>query len=283
MLGNPFKTVATGDPLRIPAAAYNAFIAAAMANRQGRVGDASSSGARFAYEDALCKQSVLSFVPRFGVLGLADPAVLPSGNLDSFADRLVFDSASPAGDGGSKFCVLLQPTPEDTIVRCVIDGPVAVLLSIVNENHRYAAQDAGQSDWLKTAARGPAEILWKQAIEDRDVSDKAWGIVRLGADNKPGDTFDVLCTIDGGSAGDATHDCSFTYTVKDLLGWQLGTGLRPKERVYPNTPYTTTPDNTVGLAYYDQNGALQLWSANELADTEECAAPAETILDGGSA
>lgn len=86
----------------------------------------------------------------------------------------------------------------------------------------------------------------------------------------PNPTFAVKCSIDGGSGGSASTTCSFTYTVTTLSGRTLGEEMTPQQRRHENVPYTTTPNEAIGVAYFDEAGTFRLWSANELPALEDC-------------
>lgn len=91
-----------------------------------------------------------------------------------------------------------------------------------------------------------------------------------GRATHPQTLFAVRVTIDGGAAGSATTNCTWTYAVSLDSGYALGTGMTPKRRRFPDTPYTTTPNDTWGAGFFDKDGVFVLWDANELPETEEC-------------
>ena len=72
----------------------------------------------------------------------------------------------------------------------------------------------------------------------------------------------VLVTKDGGSAGSSSTNCTFTYTVKDLSGLALGSGLTPKRPRYANTEYYQPATDSYGLAFI-ANNTLNLYEAIE--------------------
>lgn len=86
----------------------------------------------------------------------------------------------------------------------------------------------------------------------------------------PSQTFAVRVYIDGGVAGSATTPCTWTYRVTAMSGRDLGTGLSPIKRRFAPAVYSVTPDGTVGLAFFDDRGDLQLYDANELLATVDC-------------
>lgn len=58
----------------------------------------------------------------------------------------------------------------------------------------------------------------------------------------------VTVEKDGGVAGSASTNCTWTYTIKDLAGTELDTLLSPHRPRYANTIYTQAPDDSYGLA-----------------------------------
>jgi hypothetical protein len=92
--------------------------------------------------------------------------------------------------------------------------------------------------------------------------------------------FPVRLYQDNGSGhdGDATTPCSFTYTVIDIFdkpvmmkqgGAVAATGYSPEWA----RPVGLTAVATLGMAYYDSEGALVLYLTNEIPDTQERSCP----------
>ncbi len=106
--------------------------------------------------------------------------------------------------------------------------------------------------WFETHTRVP----YRPAVLHRPQDASKWGIYPI--------LFPVLLTQTGGSAGSGTAACSFTYTVADIYGTSLGTGvaLAHRQAVYGKITAATS-----GVAYYDAAGAVILWSCNEVAAT----------------
>lgn len=83
-------------------------------------------------------------------------------------------------------------------------------------------------------------------------------------------TIPVLVTQTGGSAGNLTTQCSFTYTVKNRQGTTLLTGaaqIRPRPSVGAMVAQSA---DSIGIALYDETGTLVLWDAGEVPDPEGC-------------
>ncbi len=79
--------------------------------------------------------------------------------------------------------------------------------------------------------------------------------------------FAVGLTEDGGSAGNASTQCSFTYTVKTLdAATTLGTAMTPgKQR--PTVGAMLSGGGLAGAGYYDTTSTFVLFCANEHLDT----------------
>lgn len=82
-----------------------------------------------------------------------------------------------------------------------------------------------------------------------------------------GALFTVMVEEDGGSAGSATTQCSFTYTVTDLDGNELGTEMTPKKK-RPDFGEMEAGD-TYGTGFYE-DGVFKLYDANEVEEVELC-------------
>ena len=81
----------------------------------------------------------------------------------------------------------------------------------------------------------------------------------------------VNVTEDGGSAGDQSTQCSFTYTVTDIYGNQLATGATPNKQ-RPSIGKMVSGDGLVGSGYFTGAGAFVLHDANEVpSPTTDCA------------
>lgn len=90
------------------------------------------------------------------------------------------------------------------------------------------------------------------------VFSKSIGIV-------PGGMFAVDVTQTGGSAGDGTTACSFTYTVDTLGGTELLTGASP---VWAR-PVGKMIAATHGMAYMEGDGTVILYQVDEVPDAGE--------------
>jgi hypothetical protein len=122
---------------------------------------------------------------------------------------------------------------------------------------------------ITPAAVGDPCVVIFQPLASGGVDSQIWAFTEKAAAHG---FFPVLVTQTGGSAGSQVPpvDCSFVYTVKDLAGTTLGTGMSPVKRRDQRTQYEAPPADTPGVGYYQADGAFRLWDANERIATAVC-------------
>lgn len=265
-MGDPFRKVIPSEDLNIPAEAWNALTDLAV-RRSDRKLSQEPPPLREHFQHAKILNATEEPIARHHVLSITAPALTPTQNLATFSSRLALTGTTPA-PGDQELAVLLEPALDGVLGRCAVSGVAPCLVEIDDEDHTCASAQAGTIPI--SSSRGPLKIIWKQAALDRETEGFALCLVRILGGRPAGEMFAVRCTIDGGSAGSAMATCSFTYTVKDLAGVVIGTSLTPELRRFSEVPYTTTPDDSPGEAYYDEEGDLKLFNANELPQVEEC-------------
>ena len=83
-----------------------------------------------------------------------------------------------------------------------------------------------------------------------------------------GTLFPVYVTQSGGSAGNSTTQCTFTYNVfiDSAKTIQIGTTVALQKSRLVNCTMTA---GTLGVAYYEA-GTLKLWDVNERASQTNC-------------
>ena len=83
--------------------------------------------------------------------------------------------------------------------------------------------------------------------------------------------FGIKLTQTGGTAGDDTTQCSFTYTVDDMNDNEIATGVNPATGVHfaqrPTVGFRIAA--TAGVATYE-TGELVILMTNEIDDLEAC-------------
>jgi hypothetical protein len=244
MSGDPFKKVQAGDPLAIPAEAFNTFIDMALdwkGRRLGQTRDVAAGMGQtgiFPIENASGADR-----DRFEVLAIDGPVFSPDENLAAFQNRIAFRGVTPT-DGSDPVAILLEPVADGRIGRAVVSGVAVVQVGLIDTEHIHAEAIADDSTKLESAAGGSIEIL---AI-DRSTTGTKWAIVRIGAGASVAEdeNYQLAQNLDAGGTADAhplvwdstgsgaySVDEATTVTVHDLLGehWGLiGERIRGRRR-----------------------------------------------------
>lgn len=175
------RHVNRGDAFAITASNYNAFVDAAL-DFQRRQRGPQPHQRRPDSDTILVRNETGAEIDRFSVLGLGDPLILPSDNLPAFQDRIAMVGVAPTDSHTGKFCVLLEPLPDNGIGRACIDGSCVARVWMANEDDVYADIDPDAQEWLLSAGTGLARLLWVQPPEQRDLEEPeiAWALVRIG-------------------------------------------------------------------------------------------------------
>lgn len=160
------RKVRSGDPLRIPAGAYNAFVDAAhLAQRINA--DAHVDQTRDGAGDqlVLVRNESGEDLPRFGVLGINGPLIAPGaeGNTDEFKRRtaLIGAAITTTDEYIGRFVVAREPIPSGRIGLAMIRGVTPAVVAVVDEEHTHAEAEP-DSQILKSGFTGAARILWKE-------------------------------------------------------------------------------------------------------------------------
>lgn len=283
--GDPFRPVRAGEPLVIGATAWNAAMLAGKAELRRRAALAASTlDPRLEPDLVLVRNDTGDDLDGFSVVGLGDPVTKAAARLAQFKGRGAIAGAVPTLASRGRFAVLQEPIRDGAVGLALVSGVTVgrVFVSTLTEvDGDHADVADGETGFLAACGSGAARILWMEPLADREegFEDKPWCILLLGRGGDPGAMFAVLVTIDGGDAGSEEANCSWTYTVTDLRGRLLGLAKSPYKRRLPQTPYTETPTDTVGQAFYDVLGVLQLYDANETPQVEEPCDP--EAIDGG--
>jgi hypothetical protein len=274
-MSSALRKVRSGDPLVIPAAAYNAFIDAALDFRQrtAHLGQ----GAQPSFPQAsivLVRNDSGSNQNRMAVLGVEAPIIDPSANEEEFRNRVALSCITPAADTHEgKFVVLAEPIANGKIGRAYAAGVCPVKIDVPDEEHewRYAEIADGITGNLKVSMQGSATILWRAG-----GTGVQWAVIRLGQP-VPMHVFPVELTQVGGEQGDEENPASWTYDVLDVVtGETLASGVDPvaSPHKWQRPSVGQMIAATFGYAHYQPNDAgemeLVLGWINEMVDQEAC-------------
>jgi hypothetical protein len=216
-MSTPLKKVRSGQKLRIPAEAYNAFVDAATdLRRRQQAQQQEDHPQQRDVGIVLVKNSSGADRGQFAVLGITGPLFAATGagsNLQEFKNRVVLDCATPSiSSHTGKFVVLAEPILSGKIGRAFVAGVFSAKVEIIAADDGYADVKDSASE-LKTAATGAARILWKES----GTGAGKWAILSLGGGGGGGTTgggFSVLRIF-------SNRTCGEVYAAYKLT---LGTG-----------------------------------------------------------
>ncbi|MCC6906856.1 MAG: hypothetical protein IT430_02855 [Phycisphaerales bacterium] len=215
MSGDSLRKVKSGDPLRIPAGAYNAFVDAAVDLRR-RQHEESREPQRLRRDNdvILVLNSTGSTVNRFGVLAITDPIIAPTDALE--LERVAFTGVVPAAEHAGKFAILLETAAPGAIVRAAMGGVVPVKIGMASSDDEFADVSPGLTDRLLSGDSGAAQILWVES----SISTLRQAIVRL-----PAGCAAVCLAGASGLAFDASGCLKIDTNVNSTVQLTLVTGV----------------------------------------------------------
>jgi len=269
MASEPLAKVRPGQPLRIPATAYNAFVEAAKATRGVRQDTARNAAREQTRFLTPIRNDTGTAIQRFGVLGVDAPLFDPVEAPEAFRRRLALSGVVPSEqDHLGKFVIALEPIPAGAIGMACGAGLCAVQVEFPAPppggeapEPRFADVADGSTSNLKAGDKGAATILWREPGDGL-----RWAIVRLGGFGEAAALFPVTLAVTGGGQGSALIEASWTYDIAHALtDEQLAQGVDPtalpNNWVRPEVGLVTPA--TFGMAYFDGIGGLVLGWINE--------------------
>lgn len=173
-----FSKVQSGEKLRIPAVAYNAFIDTALDLRR-RQQTAQQDGTPELRQTGiiLVRNDSGADRGRFDVLGISGVLITPADNPDAFKSKVALVGVSPAeAQHAGRFVVLLEPIASGKIGQACAAGVTIARVDIVDTDHKFADVSDGTAAQLKSAEGGAGAILWKES-----GTGVKWAVVRIGA------------------------------------------------------------------------------------------------------
>jgi len=220
-MSDHMKKVQSGDPLVVPAQAYNAFVDAAkdFQQRTRHVGQQATPGYRSA-SIVLVKNESGEDRDRFDVLGLGEPVILPDagGSAEqSFKNAVALRGQMPdATLHEGKFAILAEPLAAGAIGRAYLAGVTVVRLRLEDSAQDVARAEIIDADAaaLQPAPDGSAQVLWHQQ-QTGDV----WAIVRLGNAAPAGVWVQITSTEASGGEYSSWQEVELTDDGEGGLAW----------------------------------------------------------------
>jgi hypothetical protein len=176
MAGDPLKKVQSGEQLRIPAEAYNAFVDAVRSTRSQHTLGAEAQGALRQTTVAKVKNNTGANRERFSILALDAPIVAPSANEQEFLRQTTFSGVLPATGYEGRFGVLLEPLAPGKIGLAAVAGVMPVKLFLNGPViYDHAEIWPGSSEVLHNVPHGSARLLWVEPSGGL----VRWAVVRI--------------------------------------------------------------------------------------------------------
>lgn len=202
--------VSAGQPLRIPAETFNAFVDAAAAFQARRTSRQAEGGALIPTAGIVTvRNDSGTDQDRFAILGISTPLILPTENAAAFQERVAVALVAPDEDAhADRICILQEPIAAGALGRGLILGVTPVRLDVQAEDDRVAAVVTGEAGSLKTGSTGAARILWKEA-----GTGEVWGIVQIPSGGAGGGSPNLVLEV---------TSTNHPWMVGDVLRWNGG-------------------------------------------------------------
>ena len=255
-MSDALRKVQAGQPLAIPASAYNAFVDAALDHRHraSRVG----REARPAFRQAsivLVRNDSGADRERFDVLGVGVPVIDPADGADAFKERVALAGVVPVtGTHEGLFVVLAEPLASGAIGHAFAAGVCPARIDVPDGEGEWRCAEiaGGAMANLVAHPQGSASILWRAG-----GTGVQWAVVRLGNASSM-HVFPVELSQVGGDEGGESAPASWTYDVRGVeSGALLAEDINPVAAPHQwRRPVTGAMEAaTFGYAHFQDDGA----------------------------
>jgi len=191
MTGDALRKVRTGEPLRIPAAAYNAFVDAAVGYRS-RDRNAVADPQREIMQRGivLVRNDSDQIIEPYHAMAITGVLVEPGGDDQ---ERTFYSRTPLTGEMATEesspmaFVLATQPINAGELGRCVLTGVTPARVYVANELDT-TCELAPEETVLTSTPMGGVPILWKEA----GVGEK-WAVIEMGRPS-PGRVTAILGT-----------------------------------------------------------------------------------------
>jgi len=250
------KRVRPGERLRIPAAAYNAFVDAAAEFKRRKGDDSPQGGGGFFQNGIIPVQNTTGvFQDRFKILGVDVPIFTPTDNLYEFCSRFSLKGVVPvATTHVGKFAVLAEPADTNAVAMAFVAGVCPVQVNVTDATHNFAEVTPASTSSLTSGVTGSATILWKET-----GTGVKWAIVRFGQSSPVATSVNPAVILPAAFETEAAQTDAWAITSQPA-----GTdGVQV--RLQTRTAYNEVGDKTLYAFYrdcvFDSGGCLKSVSA----------------------
>jgi len=248
-MGDNFKKVRPGEPLKIPAETFNTFIDAAQYVRAHRHDRAGGTGADVRRQTVVpVRNDSGGDRGRFDVLAIDGSIITAEENLAEFKNRVALVGVTPQyPDHLGQFAVLLEPVAAGRIGRGCVSGVCPARVNLLREWHQYADIADEEHFFLQSGQSGAAQILSRYPEEGAGAK---WAVVRLGLPAHTVDLYEltVAMTCDGDVKEFVCGGKPVVFD-EDSQRYQLDTGAQ-SEQLWLPTAFRNPADEAFGLLSY---------------------------------
>ena len=262
-----FRKVKSGDPLVIPATAYNAMLDAAIANMRSSSKPSQVRGEQGLH--VLVRNETGYPLEQFEVLGIEGPAFHPRNEPDAFQQTPVLRGVVPKDQHKGKFVVVQEPAAPGCVVRACVSGMTVARVYVESSSSQPKACDIeeGYTYDLTAGSTGGASILWIEG-----GTGAKWALIRIGH----GDVstlFPVVLKKSSGEEGDEKKATTWRYDVSHALTDEsLVKDIDPtaKPHQWRRPAIGKMTQATFGYAHYDNDDKLVVGWINETFVLSSC-------------
>ncbi len=273
-MSDPFRKVKSGDPLTIPATAYNAMLDAALANLRQPNRPAPVRGDQGVH--VLVQNETGYALEQFEVLGIEGPVFNPREQADAFQQTPVLRGVVPAKRHEGKFVVMQEATSPGGVARACISGLTVARVYVPEpeEGKDFTPPKAcdvgeGYTFDLTGASTGGASILW---IENG--TGPKWALIRIGhGEQGEAGLFPVKLSQSGGEDGDEKTATTWRYNVTHALTDEpLASGIDPtaSPHQWKRPAIGKMTKATFGYAHFDSDEKPVIGWINETFVLSSC-------------
>lgn len=173
--------VSSGDPLSIPALDWNDIQTMLDWWRAGRAQSSDDRILNFFQSTIIqVKNESSNDITPGDVLGLGDPVISPTDDVEEFKRRFALKGATPSTSTPhyDNYGIAIESADKTNgFCRCVVSGLTFCKLNITHASDLYCEIANNVSTYLTTGALGSSRILWKSS--GTGSTDK-WGLIRVG-------------------------------------------------------------------------------------------------------
>ena len=260
-----FRKVKSGDPLVIPATAYNAMLDAAIANMRSQSKPSPIRGEQGVH--VLVRNETGYPLEQFEILGIDGTAFHPRYEPDAFQQTPVLRGVVPREKHKGKFVVIQEPAAPGSVVRACVSGLTVARVYTEDSQPKACDIEEGYTYDFTACATGGASVLW---IEDG--AGEKWALIRIGH----GDVstlFPVVLNKTGGDEGDEKTATTWRYDVThaltdELLAEDIDPTKSPHQWKRPSIGRMTQA--TFGYAHFDNDDNLVVGWINETFVLSSC-------------